>query len=333
MLYYFNEKGEAIQFSKDMMESYRKELAAVFPLSFSEGSEIPVVFNMNPKYKKIMPRFIAGQKDEEQGKTVEYATRRLAIEETCVFPIDGETKETAIRRAVRYSTKRPALDAKGNMTWPRDRISISDNMTLHPVKDLDKIIFIYFFSSDAQNGDRANNGFSYAQSHGTGYFEKPDLLAKKFLDQETFNYEVHETLVHPSKRVPHEFLVRADELLKLGITGNEEVDRAKYISAMKSDPAKFERFKKIIADFKPTKSTKDLSQIAKKADEGIKAGVIQIINDQWCITTQGGEKQYEICAVTETKKEAKHFQLVEGLKADPDAVAKLNEVMAALGTE
>lgn len=333
MLYYFKENGDAVQFSKSMMDTYRKKLAEVFPLSFGGTSKEPVMFNMNPKYKKIMPRFVAGQKDDQIGNTVVYATRRLPTEENVVFPIDGEEAGEAIRRAVRFSNGRPTKGNNGDVKWPKVQMIISDNTALDPDKDFDKIVFLYFFSCESQNGHRAESGMDYAKQHGTGYFEKPDALAKGFLDNETFNFEVHEVLVHPAKRISHEVITEADKIMHVGVTGNEDVDRAKYVAAMKADPAKFERLKRVIADIKPSKSKNDLSQINAKAEAGIKAGLIQIVDGFWCLTTTGGEKQAEICKITQTKKDAQKFELVEALKADPDTVAKLNEMTAALTAE
>jgi hypothetical protein len=331
MLYYYDETGKPIQFSKTMMSDYTEKLKEVFPLAFREENAIPIEINISPRKKKVVSRFTEDNRQEAIGISTIYSNLRLPVEERAIVVLDGETEETASKRAVRYSRTRPSIDSSGKTTWGKVDLRLHGNKTIDVKTNLDEAIFLYFFSQEMQNGKRAQDGLEWSKTKGAGIFVMPNTQAKKELEKEMFDAELHNLLLNPSTRVDHKTILAADAVMQIGVVGEEDMDRVLYLKSFRGEPARFEKFKRFVenARGKGGKSN-DLSELNKKAEEALKAKALSLVKGVWYITTPNGDNLREVC-VTNAKKEAdQKFDLIEALKKDPETVVFLNNHMESL---
>lgn len=324
MLFKF-EDGKPVHFSKEEVMKYREELAKVFPYSFGEGTSMPIKIEIRPELTMELQRFPKGKTD------IPIGTSKQAPAATVIPAVETVT-EQGYRVQYRFSTTNPVIDSKGAYVWNRgESIKIRTHRILDPVDDLELIIFLYFFSSEFNNGHRARVLGSTRAQNGRFQFVMPDLVGKERLQKLIFDEKVGDMIIKPSTRLSYADITAVSGIMRMGITGIEDVDRANIYESLRGNPKKLEAFERTLENMKGNKrNSADMSQINKKVKDGIKAGVVRQKDGAWWLTSTKGDGIAEIVKVSGSDKKEQEFALVEHLKLDTAIVERLNTLLEDL---
>lgn len=318
MLYEFDEEGKPQRFSKTKIKEYRDKLKAVFPHSFDVDNPRSIRLELLPRFKKSLPRYRAKQTDAPIGR------RDIGVK-NLFAPAKEKVNESGI--GVEYVFSKSSPKVRTGERWSPEGINLAKTKSLDPVFDLELLIFLYFFSCEMANGERAKK-----DAHMTNArfgFVMVEQVAANNIAKIRRNREMEDLVTNKNTFLAYEDLRKIASTRGIPTTGVEDEDRV-HIYNVLQDETQWQGFKRVMEDVVGTrKNTADMSDINVKVTDAMKAKVLSLDKktDIWMLTTTGGAHVLSITKATGTTPAEKKFNLIEYLKSDPGAMEKLNELL------
>lgn len=316
MIYRINDLGKPERLTEGELKSYLEKLKEVFPRSFREQNPEPVKLHFSRKYQRKVDRY---DSRSDMGRSGRQVTKMPPV--TFVKTIE-KVNEKGFGRTYFYSADTIVSDDKGGYMKELKSIAVRPpGISLDPMIDLEKIIFLYFFSSNINDSGRGENKGGYL------YFARPDIRAKEEIQKITFAADVYNTFINDKTRISYSDLRKIASAMQIGLSLDENEDRL-AMNAKCQESTMWERYKRVAHEVIARNNTNDLSEINEKAKKAKAMNILREKDGKWFLTTAGGEVQREIVEVKGTKAD-KLLNLIDYLKGDPDTVQKMNDLMDA----
>lgn len=319
MLYEFDEEGKPKRFSPAKIKSYRDKLKKVFPYSFDVENPRTIKIELHPRYKKSLPRYRAKITDAPIGRK-EVGTKNLHA------PSIEKVREDGIGVEYVFSPTSPTI--KFGEKWKPASVNLAKQTSFDPTYDLELLIFLFFFSCEITNGERAKSGdIACVNAHFN--FVMPEQVAANKIANIRRNREMEDLITNKGTCLSYEDLCKVASVRGIATSGIEDDDRANIYHIL-SDESAWLGFKRVVEDVVGVrKNTADMSEINEKVTAGMTANVLRYDEkaNVWNLTSTKGKVHMEVCKGEGTTDKARKFALIEYLKKDTAAMEKLNELL------
>jgi len=318
MIYRINDLGKPERLTPAQIAEYREKLKEVFPRSFRDNNPEPVRLHYSKQYMRKVTRFDNKFNVNPTGREI----RKMPA--LTVLKTVERVNEGGFSRTYMYSEAPLVIKDNGEVQGGRGISIRPPGINLDPVMALEKIIFLYFFSSQVGDSGRGENRNAYTR------FARPDIAAKENIAKITLNVDIHNTFLNEQTRISYDDLRKISSAMQIALNSDENEDRLTMYSRCQ-DATVWERFKRVSQEVISQKNTSDLSEINEKVKKA-KSKEINVVrkkDGKWILTTTGGEHVRDIVEVNGSNANDQHLNLVDYLKGDPDTVQKMNELVAA----
>jgi len=315
MIFRVNDLGKVERLPQAELNTLADKLAELFPLSFT-------VDNPQPIYLKFATQYVKSAEVYDKKNIMANVSRVVTKTPPVVFLKSVEkVRDGQFSRQYVFSEGFPEINDRTAKVSAKG-IPFRKGKTLNPVRDLELLMFLYFYSSQVENNARGENRGAYAQ------ILRPDVVAKDDINKLRHNEKIYNTFINPNTFISYEVLKDISSAMMVATNGNEDADRVTLYNHCLAKAENWSRFERLKPEFTKAKNASDMSEINQKVKEGIKGGFIREADGNWVLTTSGGAHVREIVKMDGINKVDKQLKLVEFLKSDPDTVEKLIGLLA-----
>ena len=282
----------------------KAELEKVFPNYRTHGVRI----NVARSVAKYAPVF----RPHETQQAVR--TVRIQTPPSLTSPKVSFTDKEGVRREVIYTTTAPTTDKQGNKQFSLRRFKLEDGMVISGDTDLEKLIYLYFYSTEFTNGKQQREGGRYE-------FDIPSIKAKAKASDIQMKAAYATEIISENTRRDYKWVLSMFNALSLTSNGVEEDDRLMlYDMAADTNAIKFrERYENAKANIEAlskrdgSNKIDELNYLVKDLQ---KAGILKE-KDGWWITSVAN-KDRTLVKVSGEKAAEKKTALVDWLISQPN---------------
>lgn len=295
---------------------YFKELASVFPASFtssgakSNGKPVKIKLREDKRGGKF---FVYRRGDTSMPlaeKHPEVPTTRLSTK------VNVLNEDTGLSDQVIYSTV-PAKKTNNGIEYKAGTILLQDFLILDPVKDIEKIIFLYFYSPNFSNGKQARRNarfkFVVPAQEVVGELARVRLETK------------YSKLLIETEGLDSDMFNSIFTLLGLYSSGDgEDVDRFNLYKLLLKDAeirSNFDRHYLALSSEDSGNTLQEVGAVVKKAKD---KGILLSEGGAWVVKNDVGLVERRICDV---KGHGAGIQknLIDFIKSSPSDLEFLKE--------
>jgi hypothetical protein len=301
---------DGMRLEREDLQEQIQILKGKFPTFFRSENPLPVTIDYLPSQKFYVDLYRPGG-ESSAGRVLK------APQPTNVFSIGYEI-EDGFRTEVRYSEVPPVI--KGNdLSWKSSKMTLSSGMNLNPIVDLEKLIFLWFYSDNFANNDcqnkRKNARFEFIIPEVQVEHKYTSIKERRRLEDEVL---IEET------RMSYDMVKSICKLMDLKLRGEEKSDRITLFDYLINAPHKIGNYDAIKGNMVVDKpSTVDavvgltqIKNLVANAVENLKLFEDESVN-KWRIKAPGKAKY--LCDIEGDTDEAKLFNLVEFVSNNPEA--------------
>lgn len=281
------------------------ELETIFPNFQKNGVRIKLSNNA----VKYAPVFIPNQTD------MPVRNFRITTPPSLTSPKVMFVDEGGVRREVIYTKTPPSTDKAGNLLFTNlRRFELKDDMVIDGTLDLEKIIFLYYYSNEFTNSKQGREGAKYQ-------FDIPAVKARAKASDISMKAAFANELLVEGTRKDYKWINSMFNALSLTSSGVEEDDRLQlYDLAADANAFKFrERYESAKLNIEAL-SKRDGSNKIDELNYLVKdliAAKILKEKDGWWITSVNNEDRTLVLASGEKAAEKK-TTLVNWLISQPN---------------
>jgi hypothetical protein len=232
---------------------------------------------------------------------------------TVGYEIDGGFKVE-----VRYSEKTPTI-RNGDAVWKNDILSIGSETILKPGVDLEKLIFLWFYSNHFTNNDCDNK-----RSNARFEFIIPEVQVESKYNNIKARRRLEDEILIEDTRMSYDMVKSVAKLMALNLRGEEKSDRITLFDTVVNSPSRLKNYDAIKGNMVVDKpSTVDavvgltqIKNLVASAVENLKLFEDESVN-KWRIKSPGKAKY--LCEIDGETEESKLFNLVEFVSNNPEA--------------
>lgn len=291
------------------------ELEGLFPSFQTNGVRI----KLSNSVVRFAPVFIPNQTDTAV-RNFRITTPPSLTSPKVMFidPKDG------IRKEVIYTKTPPSTDKAGNYIFNNlRRFELKDDMVIDGTVDLEKIIFLYYFSNEFTNGKQKREGARYQ-------FEIPAVKAKAKASDISMKATFANELLVEGTRKDYKWILSMFNALSMMSSGVEEDDRVTlYDYASETNAHKFreryEHAKKNIEALSARDGSNKIDDLTNLVKDLAKAKILKE-KDGWWITLVNNEERTLVLAKGENAGE-KRTHLVDWLISQPNEETTLKSYL------
>ena len=301
---------DGMRLEREDLQEQIEILKTKFPTFFRSENPLPVTIDYLPSQKFYVDLYRPGG-ETSAGRVLK------APQPSNVFSIGYEIQD-GFRTEVRYSQTPPIL--RGNdLSWKSSKISLFSGMNLNPIVDLEKLIFLWFYSDHFANNDcknkRKNARFEFIIPEVQVESKYTNIKARRRLEDEILIEE---------SRMSYDMVKSIAKLMSLTLRGEEKSDRITLFDTVVNSPSKLKNYDAIKGNMVIDKpSTVDavvgltqIKNLVANAVENLKLFEDESVN-KWRIKAPGKAKY--LCDIEGDNDETKLFNLVEFVSNNPEA--------------
>jgi len=299
-----------MRLEREDLQEHIEILKQKFPTFFRKENPLPITIDYLPSQKFYVELFRPGG-DTQAGRVLK------APQPTNVFSI-GYDLDGGFRTEVRYSEVPPVI--KGNdLVWKSSKISLYSEMRLNPIVDLEKLIFLWFYSDNFANNDCQNK-----RKNTRFEFIIPEVQVESKYDNIKYRRRLEDEILIEDTRISYDSMRSIAKLMDIELRGEEKVDRVTFFDSIVNDPARVKTYDAIKGNQVPEKGTTvdevvsltNVKNLVANLVDGLKLFEDESVN-KWRIKGPGKAKY--LCDVDGDSEEAKMFNLVEYVSNNPEA--------------
>jgi hypothetical protein len=301
---------DGARLDREDLQEYIEILQERFPTFFRKENPLPIKIDFIQSAKFYVDVFRPGG-DVSAGK-------RLRSPQPKPISLVGYENNNGFRTEVRYSEKAPII-RNGDAKWSGSTMSIGSDTILRPGVDLEKLIYLWFYSGHFVNNDCPNKV-------GNAKFEFiiPEAQVESKYDNIKYRRRLEDEILIEDTRISYDSLKSIAKLMNISLRGEEKVDRVTFFDSIVNSPAKVKNYDAIKGNQVPEKGTTvdevvsltNVKNLVASLVDGLKLFEDESVN-KWRIKGPGKAKY--LCDVDGDSEEAKMFNLVEYVSNNPEA--------------
>ena len=301
---------DGIRLEREDLRDQIEILKTKFPTFFRSENPLPVMIDYIASQKYYAELFRPGG-DVSAGRALK------APQPTNVFSIGYEMQD-GFRTEVRYSEMPPVI--KGNdLSWKSKKINLYSEMHLNPVVDLEKLIFLWFYSDHFVNNDCYNK-----RKNARFEFIIPEAQVESKYDNIKYRRRLEDEILIEDTRISYDSMKSIAKLMNIELRGEEKVDRVTFFDSIVNDPARVKTYDAIKGNQVPEKGTTVDEVVSLTNVKNLVANLVdglKLFEDESVIKwrIKGPGKAKYLCDVDGDSEEAKMFNLVEYVSNNPEA--------------
>jgi hypothetical protein len=303
--------------TKEDLSEHIAILKDTFPTFFRKENPLSIKLDYRSSAKFYVESFRPGG-DVPVGKVLK-SPQPYPIKCVGYEMLDG------FRTEIRYSEKAPTI--RGNdILWDSLKIRIGSDTVLRPSVDLEKLIFLWFYSPYFSNNECINK-----VSDPKFEFIIPEKQVESKYDNITFRRKLEDEILIEGTRMSYDAIKSIAQSFEINLRGEEKVDRVKLFDTVMTSNVNYRKYNEakssIVLEKKSTVSeVVELTQV-----KNIIANLVdnlKIFDDEkgaWRI--KGPGKPKFLCDIEGETPEEKLFNLVEFVSSNPEVLQSVKSLV------
>jgi hypothetical protein len=301
---------DGMRLEREELKGQIEILKTKFPTFFRSENPLPIMIDYTTSQKYYADLYRPGG-DVSVGRVLK------SPQPTNVYSVGYEMQD-GFRTEVRYSEIPPVI--KGNdLVWKSKKINLYSEMYLNPIVDLEKLIFLWFYSDHFVNNDCYNK-----RKNARFEFIIPEVQVESKYDNIKYRRRLEDEILIEDTRISYDSLKSIAKLMNIELRGEEKVDRVTFFDSIVNDPARVKTYDAIKGNQVPEKGTTvdevvsltNVKNLVANLVDGLRLFEDESVN-KWRIKGPGKAKY--LCDVDGDSEEAKMFNLVEYVSNNPEA--------------
>lgn len=285
-----------------------KQLAVIFPNSFgSSANNPPTPIEIKRDMAIRVSRFRPQVTDQPIGSVVKNG-------EPVQVATKGYFLKNGVRHEWRYSESFPTVNVKGEYEFEGRLLQLNSGMVFDPERDLEKIIFLWFYSSNFKNNANPKRGGMFS-------FVIPVVEARNRVSAMKYRNKVENEIINEDARMPRKKVETIMSALGLQVTGVEEQDRLTLVDQILASPDfadRYERQKLNVEAMSAGSSNTEPVDNKLKVIKKLKSQQLLVEqSEHWVLLNENGGVVMTVTDVLGTKAPEKEMNLVTFLSASP----------------
>lgn len=308
---------EGQRLDKEDLKEHIEILKDIFPTFFRKENPLPIKLDYTESSKFYVESFRPG------GEI--YAGRSLRSPNPFGVSMVGYEDIDGFRSEIRYTEKAPIFNGS-NISWPNYKFKIGTDVELRPIVDLEKLIFLWFYSSAFVNNDCPHKNPSAPFE-----FIIPEKQIESKYDNISFRRKLEDEILIENTRMSYEAIKSIAKSFGLNLRGEEKVDRVQLFDIIISSSNNYKKYNQakssIVLEKKSTVSeVVELTQVKNIVASLVDS--LKIFDDEkgaWRI--KGPGKPKFLCDIEGETPEEKLFNLVEFVSNNPEVLQSVKSLV------
>jgi hypothetical protein len=301
---------DGMRLEREDLQDHIEILQQKFPTFFRKENPLPIKIDFVQSAKFYVELFRPGG-DISAGKILKSPQPRQI--KSYGFEIDG-----GFKTEIRYSEKSPSMKG-GDIQWTNPLIEIGSDTYLNPGTDLEKLIFLWFYSNNF-----VNNDCEIKKNDAKFEFIIPEVQVESKYNNIKARRRLEDEILIEETRMSYDMVKSVSKLMGLSLRGEEKSDRITLFDSVLNSPSLLKNYDAIKGNMVVDKpSTVDavvgltqIKNLVASAVENLKLFEDESVN-KWRIKSPGKAKY--LCDIDGDTDEAKLFNLVEFVSNNPEA--------------
>lgn len=308
---------EGNRLDREDLKEHIEILKDIFPTYFRKDNPLPIKIDFIKSAKFNVELFRPGG-DTLAGKVLKSPQPRK-------IKSYGYEINDGFRTEIRYSEKIPSI-TNGDIVWSNSWIQIGSQTSLNPITDIEKLIFLWFYSNDFTNNNCINK-------KGDAVFEFiiPEKQIESKYDNITFRRKLEDEILIENTRMSYDAIQSIAKSFELSLRGEEKVDRVHLFDFVISSNDSYRKYNEakstIVLEKKSTVSeVVELTQVKNIVANLVDS--LKIFDDEkgaWRI--KGPGKPKFLCDIEGETPEEKLFNLVEFVSNNPEVLQSVKSLV------
>lgn len=302
---------DSIRLEREDLQEHIEILQEKFPTFFRKENPLPIKIDFIQSAKFYVEVFRPGG-DVSAGRRLK-SPQPKPISTTGYEMIDGFKTE------IKFSERAPII-RNGEPKWASSTISIGSDTMLKPMVDLEKLIFLWFYSGNFVNNDCPNKN-----PKAKFEFIIPAAQVESKYDNIKSRRRLEDEILIEETRISYDLVKEIASKMNITLRGEEKVDRVALFDRLSSSSSSVKTYESLKAQFKPEKGTTveavvgltQIKNLVASAVENLKLFEDESVN-KWRIKAPGKPKY--LCDIEGESNEEKLFNLVEFVSNDSEAL-------------
>lgn len=301
---------EGQRLDREDLKEHIEILKDIFPTYFRKDNPLPIKLDYTEGNKYYVESYRPG------GDI--FAGKSLRSPNPFGITMVGYEDEDGFRSEIRYTEKAPVFSGS-NISWPNYKFRVGADVYLRPIVDLEKLIFLWFYSSAF-----VNNYCQHKSPSAPFEFIIPEKQIESKYDNIAFRRKLEDEILIEETRMSYDAIQSIAKSFGLVLRGEEKVDRVKLFDSIISSNTNYRKYNEaksgIVLEKKSTVSeVVELTQV-----KNIVANLVdnlKIFDDEkgaWRI--KGPGKPKFLCDIEGETPEEKLFNLVEFVSNNPEVL-------------
>lgn len=288
------------------LKKYKEELKKVFPSSFGDNP-IPVRINLVKGLVKYASVYRPNSTNDPVG-TQKVITPPSISSGRAKFVEDGFTKHVV------FTTTPPSHDkATGEFRYTKTGIELKDGLVIDPERDLEKLVYLYFFSPEFTNGNKPRQSGRYE-------FHIPAVQARATISGLALQAKYANEIINEdsSEYKDYTWIKAMYNMLALNSTNEEETDRLQLYDLVIKNESLRERYERSKLNIEATTTRSGVNKVNEMADIVKSLRKDKLLREEggfWVLDANGTVKT--LVDVNGTNVGEKQLYLIEWLQQNP----------------
>lgn len=312
MLY---KEGERLD--REDLKEHIEILKDIFPTYFRKENPLPIKLDYTQSSKYYVESFRPGG-DVFVGSNLR-SPNPFGVSMVGYEDVDG------FRSEIRYTEKAPIFNGS-NVSWSNFKFKVGTGTDLKPVVDLEKLIFLWFYSPAFINNQCPNKNPSAPFE-----FIIPEKQIESKYDNITFRRKLEDEILIEGTRMSYDAIQSIAKSFNLSLRGEEKVDRVQLFDFVISSNDSYRKYNEakssIVLEKKSTVSeVVELTQVKNIVANLV--DTLKIFDDEkgaWRI--KGPGKPKFLCDIEGETPEEKLFNLVEFVSNNPEVLQSVKSLV------
>jgi hypothetical protein len=301
---------DGVRLEREDLQDHIQILQERFPTYFRKENPLPIKLDFIKSAKFYVEVFRPGG-EVSAGRILKSPQKRK-------IKSYGFEMNEGFKTEIRYSDKAPS-NRGGDVKWSNTFIDIESDTLLRPVVDLEKLIFLWFYSDNFVNNDCENK-----KKDAKFEFIIPEVQVESKYDNIKYRRRLEDEILIEDTRISYDSLKSIAKLMNISLRGEEKVDRVTFFDNLVNNPSRVKNYDAIKGNQAPEKGTTvdevvsltNVKNLVANLVDGLRLFEDESVN-KWRIKGPGKAKY--LCDVDGDSEEAKMFNLVEYVSNNPEA--------------
>jgi hypothetical protein len=308
---------EGQRLDKDDLSEHIAILKDAFPTFFRKENPLPIKIDFIKSAKFQVDLFRPGG-EIPAGKVLKSPQARK-------IKSYGFEMHDGFKTEIRYTEYAPTF-RNGDAQWKNSLIELKSETLLRPIIDIEKLIFLWFYSDNFVNNDCPNK-----KKDAKFEFIIPEKQIESKYDNITFRRKLEDEILIEGTRMSYDAIQSIAKSFNLSLRGEEKVDRVHLFDFVISSNDSYRKYNEakssIVLEKKSTVSeVVELTQVKNIVASLVDS--LKIFDDEkgaWRI--KGPGKPKFLCDIEGETPEEKLFNLVEFVSNNPEVLQSVKSLV------